>query len=361
LDFLLSYSRKPGDKMIELFAFLSAFMLVLFGTPSLIKVAKLKHLVDFPTSKRKVHKNSVPSIGGIAIFAATVVSLTFWYPFHQIAPENFRLFKYLLACLVFLFFVGIKDDIIGVSPGKKLFAQLIVVSLMVLFGGARISTMGGLFGVEELGYEVSIVFSIFTFMVIINGFNLIDGVDGLAAGVGFFASVFAGFWFHTNGELLLEFLSWSVAGSALGFLVFNFPPARLFMGDSGSLTLGLVCSILVYGVLETEPTLLESYSATVPRPLIALALLVYPMLDVLRVFIIRVASGGKPWVAGKDHIHHRLLAKGWSHLQTSLIVYSFMFLVMGFVLYFSYLDVTVLFFLSLAVSVLYLMLFLFKK
>ncbi|MFT5336840.1 MAG: UDP-GlcNAc:undecaprenyl-phosphate GlcNAc-1-phosphate transferase [Luteibaculaceae bacterium] len=347
--------------MIEVITFCSAFFLVLFGTPSLIKIAKLKHLVDFPTGNRKVHKNSIPSIGGISIFAATIISLVFWYPFNQIAPDNFRLLRYLLASLIFLFFIGIKDDIIGVSPLKKFFAQLIVVCVMVIFGGLRITSMQGLFGVEELNFEFSILISAFSFMVIINGFNLIDGVDGLAAGVCFIVSFFSGWWFHHNGEILFEFLAWSTSGSILGFLIFNFNPARLFMGDSGALTIGLICSVLVYGIIEKDATMFDVGPSEIPKPLVAISLLVYPLLDVLRVFVIRTIAGSSPLQAGSDHIHHRLLARGWDHRQTSAIVFSLTMATTGFVLFFNHWDITVLFLSSFVFAIGYLGVFLLKK
>ena len=176
---------------ILLLGFFTAFVVVLFTMPSLIKVARMKHLVDEPTEERKVHSRSVPTIGGIIIFAAIIFSYSLWFPEASVIgqkAEGFRTlyqemggaykdFKFVLATMVLLFFIGVKDDIIGFSPAKKLLGHVIVGYILVVMGGIRVHDMHGIFGVYHLPSAFSIAFSFFIYVVLVNAFNLIDGVD----------------------------------------------------------------------------------------------------------------------------------------------------------------------------------------
>lgn len=220
--------------------------------PSLIKVARMKHLVDEPTEERKLHQRSVPTIGGIIIFAAIIFSYALWFPqgaLIGLGPTRFKELylamgaaykdlKFILAAMVLLFFIGVKDDIIGFSPVKKLFGHMIVGYILVVMGGIRIQSLHGIFGIYELPVEFSIAFSFFVYVVLVNAFNLIDGVDGLAGGIGLIASLAYGIWLYWAGDVALALLAFVLSGALVGFLVFNYHPARIFMGDSGSLIIG---------------------------------------------------------------------------------------------------------------------------
>lgn len=317
--------------------FLTAFFVVLLATPSLIKVAKLKHLVDEPGEERKLHRRSIPTIGGIIIFAAIIFAYALWIP-----PENrpgslgeetyggyeyivqaFAEFKYIVASLIILFFVGVKDDIIGTSPVKKLIGHMIVAFILVMMADIRIMDMHGIFGVYELPEWASVLLSVFVYIVIVNAYNLIDGVDGLAAGIGFVNACVFGIWFFFAKDLALALLSFVLAGALLGFLVFNFSPAKIFMGDSGSLTIGLVISVLAIRLIEHDTANLPFELYRIPTPVFAMAVLVYPLIDTLRIFIYRAMKGLSPFSADKNHIHHRLIRLGMSHAQTVMTLYFF--------------------------------------
>lgn len=311
-----------------IFSFITAFAVVLFGTPSLIKVAKLKRLVDEPSEDRKIHSRSVPTIGGIMIFAAFIFSVCLWYPESMkdmIAGLNDL--KYLIATLIVLFFVGIKDDIIGTAPIYKLVAHLIVAFIIVMMADIRIESLHGLFGVtESLPIWASVLLTIFVYVVVVNAFNLIDGIDGLAAGIGFIVTLFYTFWFYHLSQYDMALISMSLCGALGGFLIFNFSPARIFMGDSGSLIIGAIIVVLTIRAIEIEVPQ-TSFFNHVSQPVLAMAILSYPLLDTLRVFFLRAIAGKSPMSADRNHIHHRLLDNGFNHKKTVLILYAFTILV----------------------------------
>lgn len=312
-------------------AFITAFLVVLLTTPSLIKVAKLKHLVDEPSEERKHHRVSVPTIGGIIIFAATIFSFALWFQTGELTYRGevsrmvtaFDEFKFIVAALLILFFIGIKDDIIGTSPVKKLIGHLVVAFILVMMADVRILSMHGLFGLYELPDWSSVGISVFTYIVIVNAFNLIDGVDGLASGIGLICAGFFGAWFFLADMPTFSLLSAVLAGSLLGFLVFNFAPARIFMGDSGSLVIGAIVSVLAIRMIETDPRDIPHYFSNVSTPILAMSVLVYPLIDTFRVFFYRALRGVSPFSADRNHIHHNLLQTGLSHTVTVLLLYLF--------------------------------------
>ncbi|MCB0762346.1 MAG: undecaprenyl/decaprenyl-phosphate alpha-N-acetylglucosaminyl 1-phosphate transferase [Flavobacteriales bacterium] len=311
--------------------FISSFAIVLLATPSLIKVAKLKHLVDEPGDARKLHRRSVPTIGGIMIFAGTIVAYSLWFPSSQETQfgANYNVlaalgeFKYLVASMFILFFLGLKDDIIGVSPSKKLLVHFLVGFILVMMADIRITRFWGLMEFDTIPIWASYILSIFTYIVIVNAINLIDGIDGLAAGVGFISSMGFAFWFFTTGDLPLALLATSLAGSLFGFLFFNFNPAKIFMGDSGSLIIGVVLFVLAVKLIEFPKARLPELIAGVSKPVAAMALICYPLVDTLRVFTVRALSGRSPFSADKNHIHHKLLALGMNHRQVALTLYGY--------------------------------------
>ncbi|MEY4111474.1 MAG: hypothetical protein RLZZ46_1830, partial [Bacteroidota bacterium] len=221
-----------------------------------------------------------------------------------------------------LFFVGVKDDIIGTAPIKKLTAHILVAMVIVLMANIRIRSLHGIFGIYEIPLWASIFISLFTIIVVINAFNLIDGIDGLAAGIGFIGAIFFGLWFSLIREVVMATLAFSLAGSLLGFLYYNFSPAKIFMGDSGSLTIGMIMSILALKMVDLDPPSLISPLSEICKPLLAIAILVYPLTDTLRIFIYRVLNGSSPFAADRNHIHHRLQDAGFSHRQIASLLYT---------------------------------------
>lgn len=336
--FGLSHSLSKPSRVQELvLSFLSAFFLVLVAMPALIKVARLKHLVDEPGEERKLHRRSVPTIGGVMIFAGTIIAYCLWFPSKSSwqLGNNYDVlgalneFKYLVACMFILFFLGLKDDIIGVSPSKKLLIHVFVGAILVLMADIRLTQFWGLFGINEIPYIVSVSLSLFIYIVIVNAINLIDGVDGLAGGIGLIASLTFAYWFYRTGDFPLALLATGLGGSLMGFLFFNWQPAKIFMGDSGSLIIGVVMYVLVMKMIEFPPYRMSLAMTNVSKPVLAMAILSYPLIDTLRVFIIRMRQGRSPFSADKNHIHHRLLAFGFSHRQVCLSLYVYTLFVIG--------------------------------
>jgi UDP-GlcNAc:undecaprenyl-phosphate/decaprenyl-phosphate GlcNAc-1-phosphate transferase len=308
-----------------LLVFITAACISLFSIPALIKVAILKRLFDAPDGERKVHNRIVPTVGGIIIFAATLFSYALWYP-----VVDAHDLKYIAATSLLLFFVGIKDDIIGTAPVKKLLSFIIISFILVLLANQRITTMHGIFGVYAMTDAWQILFSTFTVIVIINAFNLIDGIDGLAAGIGLIACLTLGAWFYLVQDASMAALAFALAGSLAAFLVFNFAPAKLFMGDSGSLIIGLIVAILVIRCLSFDVSKIQHNElVTFSRPVFVLSILVYPLYDTFRVFVLRILRGESPFTADKKHIHHALLSLGFSHAKTTLILYAFTLIIIS--------------------------------
>jgi UDP-N-acetylmuramyl pentapeptide phosphotransferase/UDP-N-acetylglucosamine-1-phosphate transferase len=291
-------------------------------------------LIDAPTEERKVHKRSVPTIGGIIIFAATLFAYSLWFSLADGATYDrifgsVKEFKLIIATSLILFFVGVKDDIIGTAPVKKLFAHIVVALILVLIGDIRITSLHGIFGIYDIPYWGSVFLSIFTYVVVVNSFNLIDGVDGLAAGVGLLSSVAFGIWFIFANEFPYAALAFSLAGSLFGFLIFNFSPAKIFMGDSGSLVIGMFICVLSIKLIEYPIQELDSFWVHISKPVFTVAALIYPLLDTLRVFIIRAIQGQSPFQADRNHLHHKLLDCKYGHAKTVIIIYIFTLVTIG--------------------------------
>lgn len=314
--------------------FLTSFIVVLYSTPALIKVAVLKRLIDAPSEERKIHKRSIPTIGGIIIYAGTLFAYALWYNiedriYYDKIFQSVTEFKLIIATSLILFFVGVKDDIVGTAPVKKLFAHIVVALILVLMGDIRITGLHGIFGVYDIPYWGSVFLSIFTYVVVVNAFNLIDGVDGLAAGVGFLTCVSFGTWFIFANEFPYAALSFALAGSLLGFLIFNFSPAKIFMGDSGSLVIGMFVCVLAIKLIEYPIQQLDLFWVHVSKPVFAISALAYPLMDTLRVFIIRAVKGQSPFNADRNHIHHKLLDCKFGHAKTVSIIYLFSIFTIG--------------------------------
>ena len=244
--------------------------------PSLIKVAKLKNLVDSPTEDRKMHRWSIPTLGGVVIFGAIVFSYSLWFPveynFINGAVVNF---KFLISSLILLFFVGVKDDIIGTAPIKKLIAHIIVAFILVVMANLKIESMHGIFGVyKTLSIWQSYLLSLFVYIVIINSINLIDGLDGLAGLISLLASFLFALIFYFSGNMPLSLLAIVLSGTMLGFVFFNFHPARVFMGDAGSLAIGSIFCLLSINAINENYLLAPVWVQSLNKPILVMSILV---------------------------------------------------------------------------------------
>jgi UDP-N-acetylmuramyl pentapeptide phosphotransferase/UDP-N-acetylglucosamine-1-phosphate transferase len=276
-------------------------------------IAKRKNLYATPNG-RTSHTGSTPVLGGVAIFNGFILSTAI------IAGAYFKFdLIYVISGLIILFIVGLKDDILELHPRNKLAAQIIAAALIAVLADIRISNFHGLFSLDEIPYLPSILVTIFVFIVIINGFNLIDGIDGLASGVTILTSSILGIWFWKTGNIGYTVMSFTLAGSLIAFFRYNVfsKKNKIFMGDTGSLTIGLVMATLTTRFLQLDLHV-EGNMAIQSAPAVAVGILIIPLFDTLRVFTIRISQGKSPFDADRQHIHHRLLQLGMTHLQTTL-------------------------------------------
>lgn len=303
--------------MLELLlAFISSFIIVVIAIPSVIRVSYLKHLYDVP-DERKSHEKVIPTLGGLAIFAGFMISSSLTL---DPKTQDFFNYNYLVGAVMIIFFIGIKDDILITAPIKKLMGQLLAAGILVVLGGIRITSMYGFLGVEELRPEISSSLTIFTLVVIMNGFNLIDGINWLSSGVSVVVSSAFGFWFFMTGNTNLAIISASLVGSLLGFMWFNKTPAKIFMGDTGSLIIGLIIGVQTIYFIQLNPN--SSWQLN-SLPVLAFGVLIVPLFDTLRVFIFRALKGKSPLNPDKNHIHHRLLELGFTHMKASMLIMLF--------------------------------------
>jgi UDP-GlcNAc:undecaprenyl-phosphate/decaprenyl-phosphate GlcNAc-1-phosphate transferase len=289
-----------------------SFMITFFAIPVIIQVAREKKMFDEP-DERKVHKTVIPTLGGLGIFAGFILATLLGVPL-----GNTEL-QYFVAAAIVIFFLGIKDDILVLSPAKKFIGQLIAASIVIRFGGIQITNMHGFLGIEEIPQMASVVFTLFTIIVITNSFNLIDGVDGLAGSLGVLTSVVFGLYFLLSNQLMYAVMAFSLTGSLAGFLIYNFSPAKIFMGDTGSLLIGIFNAVMVIKFINIA----GNASSVLPissAPAIGFSILLIPLLDTLRVFSMRILNRRSPFSADRNHIHHILLDYGFSHKTITLIL-----------------------------------------
>jgi UDP-GlcNAc:undecaprenyl-phosphate/decaprenyl-phosphate GlcNAc-1-phosphate transferase len=290
-----------------------SFTITFLAIPVIINVADMKKLFDVPDG-RKIHQVAITPLGGIGIFAGFV--------FGCLLTINFKYsseFQYFIAATMVIFFLGLKDDILVLTPIKKFIGQVLAAFLIIYYGRIQIRSMHGFFGIHELPEMFSLLISYFSVIVIINSFNLIDGVDGLAGTLGLMSSALFGIYFMNAGMEPYYVLAFSLCGSLIAFLIFNFQPAKIFMGDTGSLLVGVVNAILVLKFIDPGEGPL-SVNPIVSSPAIGFTILMIPLLDTLRVFAIRIFKRRSPFSPDRNHIHHLLMDRGLSHRTITLLL-----------------------------------------
>lgn len=314
-----------------LLAFLTAFTLTYFSIPPIIRIALQKHLCDEP-GERRSHSVRTPSLGGVAMFSGIIFSLVLWTPFGQ-----FSNLQYILCAFIILFLIGVKDDVEAMNANKKFIAQVVAVAILVIKSDIRLVGLYGFFGWENaMPYWASLLFSMFTILVIINAFNLIDGINALAGSIAALVAGTLGVWFFLIDHLEFATLAFATVGAALAFLRYNVTPARIFMGDTGSLILGMVTAILVVQFIDLNAELPVSHFLHFEGiPAVAIGIVMLPLFDTLRVFITRMYRGQSPFSPDRRHIHHLLIDYGLSHMQATglLLLVNMGFIVLVFSLH----------------------------
>ena len=279
-----------------------------------------------PITDRSSHILNATRSGGLAVFFTFCVC----YGVGK-ATGLIEINLYALICFCLIALIGVGDDLFNIKYREKFFLQLFA-GIVLLQSGYMIDSFHGIFGIEELPYAVSVAVSLFVFIVVVNSLNLIDGIDGLA-------SLLSLKFFFVIGAILsvsskeMELVAPAVAGAIVGFLTYNFNPnKKVFLGDTGSLLLGSITAFFVFYILNSSSFIVTD--GYISRPLFVILLLIYPLTDTLRAFIIRVYKKQSPFVADRIHLHHRLLNKGISHWRASvtILISSISVLLAGFLL-----------------------------
>lgn len=309
---------------LALSGFIISFSITYLGIPIIFKGAVYKGLFAVPNS-RTSHNHPIPVMGGVAVFTGFIIATTI------IAGSYFTFeLSYLITGLFVIFIVGIKDDLMGGTAHKKFIGQVLAITIITVLSDIRINHLHGFLGIADVPYLPSLLLTIAVMVILINGFNLIDGIDGLASGTGILISIILGIWFFLTQNTACAVMCTSLAGALVAFFRFNvfIPEKKIFLGDTGSMTIGLVLGVLIVRFFQ-----LEHYATGLtkiePAPAFALSLFILPVFDTLRVFTIRISQGKSPFKADHQHIHHRLVECGFSHLKATLLLLA---VNLGFVL-----------------------------
>lgn len=309
--------------------FSMAFAITAVTIPTIVRVAQLKNLCAVP-NKRTSHSNNIPNLGGMALFSAFLITVTL------VAGDSMSSNIFYVICgLIIMFFTGMKDDVLIIDPRKKLAAQILVAAIISVIADIKIVNLFQIFHIGPIPYIPSIALSVLIILLLINGFNLIDGIDGLASGTGIVASLFFGIYFWSIHDASYAIICFSLAGSLAGFFIFNVfgSTNKIFLGDTGSLILGLTISVLMIQFLN--PGNAGSGKLIHASPALAAAILILPIFDTIRIFIIRIIQGKSPFSADHQHVHHLLLHLGFSHLKSTGIMLSFNIFIILFCFFFS--------------------------
>jgi len=322
-------------------SFVLAFGMCFLAMPSIIRIAIGRDILDAP-SERKSHLTTTPSFGGVGIFVSCILISLVCMP----AQEMIQM-RYIFGAMTIIFLVGARDDLDPLTPLAKLLGQLVAIGLLIGWADIRITSLYGLFGVGLLTYWGSIAITTVVFIFLINSFNLIDGIDALCASISILILSVLGTWFMTQGAIALGILAMSAAGATLAFLKYNISPSKIFMGDTGSLVLGMICSVLVISFMEHGATQTSIFSNVTS---IALGLFILPTFDTIRVFLYRIYLGKSPFDPDKNHIHHLLLDAGLTHMQSTGLLLSVNLGFLTLALRLQDLDPTIFLFLAFALA-----------
>lgn len=300
--------------------FIGAFLLTYLTIPKIIRVVEFKRLMDSP-NQRSSHSKKTPTLGGVAFFYTLIFALFFIH-----GRDTFDETIYIIPGLTILFIVGLKDDLVVLSPGSKLFAQLLAVSFILANESFTIHSLNGFLNINEIPYYLYLVIGGFIMLTIINSYNLIDGIDGLASVVGIVIMIIYTTIFYLTQEYFFALISITLNASLMAFFGFNISShKKIFMGDTGSLIVGFIISVLTLKFLALKPNSYTELPFLLENaPLIAISILIVPLFDTARVFAIRIANKKGPFSPDRNHTHHVLIDYwGLTHKQASFIIGCF--------------------------------------
>tara|TARA_B100001989_G_scaffold247658_1_gene220158 strand:+ start:766 stop:1755 length:990 start_codon:yes stop_codon:yes gene_type:complete len=329
LEFLNQGIQSQGyvSYLIIFLTFFASRLICVHLVPKIINIGENLELYDYP-GIRKIHSKPLLRSGGIALFISYISPLIILL---LISNNNNQLFITFLLGNFLFFLIGLLDDFYNLSPYIKLFLQFLMTSLLFYFGikitGIDFSNII-FFDRVIFPRVMSSIFTSLWIVGIINSINWIDGLDGLASGISLIFSLGVFLINLINGQLELAIICASLTGANLGFLKYNFNPAKILMGDSGSYFLGFALSILSLDILTFDKSNFFTFSS--------ILLLIIPICDMFFVIINRLLRGANPFYPDSSHLHHRLLKKIGNQKQTVLLIYLISFIFTSLAIFFSY-------------------------
>lgn len=313
--------------------FLCTFAFTFYLIPKVLWVSKEKNLMA-QINDRSSHIEAIPSFGGVAFFVTLILLLSILQPLRLTDVGN-----HLIAGITILFMVGLKDDLVISTARVKFFGQVAAVCFLVFSPELQLDNLRGFWGIYEIPAILGYSIKAFIAIALINAYNLIDGIDGLAAMIGIVIAGIYGCIFHISGNSYFLLVCVGVIGILSAFLRYNFSRGRkkIFMGDSGSLVIGLILAFLTMKILVMAPVpeFIAQGHDPANRLLLIACVLFIPAFDTLRVMIIRMLNKRSPFSADRNHLHHILLDLGFSHFRAGLCLAFLNLLVVGLYLYFS--------------------------
>lgn len=324
-DLLVAYiQQKLSESLFQqglyyaIMAFLVACFVAVVSVPVVIKITELKALMEKPGHRRS-HTVPTPTFGGVAIFAAVLISYFIW-PINGDASDLHCTNLSIVGAAI-LFFIGMKDDLVGIDPNKKILFQLLSAASLIFLGNLKLDYLYGIMGFHHITDVVSILLTCFVFIALTNAINLIDGIDGLAGGIATIASLTFGSWFLLSEHYAMATMAFALSGGLVGFLRFNFSrTSKIFMGNTGSLLIGFFLAFFAVRFVNLNASYRFDPRSFFNAPIIAIVVLIVPIFDTLRVFMVRVLNGKSPFSADRNHMHHILLDNGLSHAAATAVL-----------------------------------------
>lgn len=314
---MLDWDRLLQIEFLAIGVFILSFIITYLAIPRIIFVVKNKNLMDSPNS-RSSHVEQTPTLGGVAFFLSLVVSSIFLESY-----DSNNVVLSIVAGLTVLFFVGLKDDLVVITPKTKIVAQLLAVLFLLINGDFYSLSFSGFLGLNTTPYWIAIAFGCFVTLSIINSYNLIDGINGSASMVGIVIFSCFSYLFFSANLYFYFLLSIVCVGFLLAFLRYNLSETKkIFMGDTGSMIVGFVIGIMTLKFLTLTTSELEMIGIIpINKFIVIIGLLFIPFVDTLRVFTIRVFKRVSPFKPDRNHVHHVMIDyMKLSHPKASFIL-----------------------------------------
>ena len=316
-QFILNFLRENLEVCL-LAALLMGLVINQFFSKKALIIAKRKELFA-EVNHRSSHSTPIPAFGGISLFVVFVcAALT------MLGIGSSQSLGFIVLSAFILFMSGLKDDLMGTSARTKLLVQIGTAVLVLLNSELTVTHLSGFFGIGEVTPVVGFLVSLSFIVFLVNAYNLIDGIDGLAGIIAIIAFSVFGAYYYVNDDIFLTLIMVSMIGALISFLTWNFADSKrkMFMGDTGSLVIGFILAVNALTIIAAQPVNPDPFFVPQNAVIFIFSILVIPVLDTLRIIVIRLSNGQKPWVADRNHMHHLLLDKGLSHKQATFCLGS---------------------------------------